>query len=64
MLILTRGIGESIMIRDDIKIIILRAQGNQVEIGIHASREIPVYREEIYQKNLAKNQATKELINE
>ena len=48
MLILTRRIGETIIIGNDIKIVILETQGNQVRIGIHAPRSIEVHREEIY----------------
>lgn len=52
MLILTRRIGETIKIGDDISITILEVQGNQVRLGILAPREIAVHREEIYQKIL------------
>lgn len=48
MLILTRKIGESIMIGDDIKINILGVRGGQVRIGLEAPNEVPVHREEIY----------------
>lgn len=48
MLILTRKIGERIMIGDDIKINILAVRGCQVRIGFQAPDEVPVHREEIY----------------
>lgn len=50
MLVLTRRLGESICINDDIKIVIQSIKGNQVRIGISAPRETLIHREEIYQK--------------
>ncbi|MDO8092731.1 MAG: carbon storage regulator CsrA [Candidatus Brocadiales bacterium] len=50
MLILTRKLGESITIGNDIKVTVLDMQGKQVKIGIAAPKELSVYREEIYQK--------------
>ena len=50
MLILTRRVGETLMIGDDVKITILDNKGGQVRIGISAPREIEVHREEIYRK--------------
>lgn len=50
MLILTRRIGESLTIGEDIKITLLGIKGNQVRIGIDAPRDVEVHREEIYDK--------------
>lgn len=50
MLILTRRIGETIIINDDIKIAILGIKGHQVRLGINAPKEVSVHREEIYQR--------------
>ncbi|MBF0097636.1 MAG: carbon storage regulator CsrA [Magnetococcales bacterium] len=50
MLILTRRIGESLTIGEEIKITLLGIKGNQVRIGIDAPRDVEVHREEIYDK--------------
>jgi len=56
MLILTRRLGESIKIGDDVDVVVLSMQGNQVRLGINAPKEISVHREEIY--NRIKNSET------
>lgn len=50
MLILTRKIGETIMIGDEVTVTILSAYGQQVRVGIAAPKDVPVHREEIYEK--------------
>lgn len=50
MLILTRRVGEALMIGDDISISVLGVKGNQVRIGIDAPKDVAVHREEIFQK--------------
>lgn len=54
MLILTRKLGESIKIGDDITVILLESKGKQIKIGIEAPPDITIYREEIF--NLIKEQ--------
>ena len=50
MLILTRKVGESVLIGNDISITILSVRGNQVKLGVEAPKEVSVHREEIYQR--------------
>jgi len=50
MLILTRRVGETLMVGDDVTVTVLGVKGNQVRIGVNAPKNVAVHREEIYDR--------------
>jgi len=50
MLILTRRVGETLMVGDEVTVSVLGIKGNQIRIGINAPKEVGVHREEIYER--------------
>lgn len=50
MLILTRRVGETVMVGDEITVTVLGVKGNQVRLGVNAPKDVAVHREEIYQR--------------
>jgi carbon storage regulator len=66
MLILTRRVGETVMIGDEVTVTVLGVKGNQVRVGVNAPKEVPVHREEIYERirreTDAANAATKRAV--
>jgi carbon storage regulator len=60
MLILTRRVGERLMIGNDVTVTVLGLKGNQVRLGIAAPKNVAVHREEIYERIKAEQQKTTE----
>jgi carbon storage regulator len=50
MLILTRRVGETLMIGDEVTVTVLGVKGNQVRLGVNAPKDVAVHREEIYER--------------
>ena len=61
MLILTRRVGETVMIGDDVTITVLGVKGNQVRVGINAPKHVAVHREEIYERIKREQQSSAEV---
>ena len=58
MLVLTRKPGQRIMIGDEIEVAVLSTSGEKVRIGITASKDVPIYREEVYERVKSENGAS------
>ena len=61
MLILTRRVGETVMIGRDITVTVLGVKGNQVRVGVNAPKEVPVHREEVYERIKREEASTRPL---
>jgi carbon storage regulator len=57
MLILTRRVGETVMIGSDVTVTVLGVKGNQVRVGVNAPRDVAVHREEIFERIRREEQA-------
>ena len=57
MLVLTRRLNQTIVIRDDVEVTVIEVRGDQVRIGINAPRDLPVHRKEIWEQIRAENRA-------
>jgi len=62
MLVLSRRLGETLIIGDDVKITVLGISGNQVRLGIAAPKEVSVHREEVYRRIQDEQQAEERVI--
>ena len=63
MLILTRRVGETVMIGDDVAVTVLGVKGNQVRVGIKEPKDTPVHREEIFERIRRENEELPSVVN-
>jgi carbon storage regulator len=63
MLILTRRVGETVMIGDNVAVTVLGVKGNQVRVGIKAPKDTPVHREEIFERIRRENEEMPAVVN-
>jgi carbon storage regulator len=63
MLILTRRVGETVMIGDNVAVTVLGVKGNQVRVGIKAPKDTPVHREEIFERIRRENEELPSVVN-
>lgn len=61
MLVLTRKLNQSIVINDNIEVVVLEVRGEQVRLGIRAPKDVTVHRKEIYEQIMDENRAASEV---
>jgi carbon storage regulator len=61
MLVLSRKIGESVIIQNNIKITVLEISGNQIKLGFEAPDDVPIYRQEVYERIVSENKSAVEI---
>jgi carbon storage regulator len=61
MLVLSRKIGESVIIQNNIKITVLEISGNQIKLGFEAPDDVPIYRQEVYERIVSENKSAVEV---
>lgn len=62
MLILTRRVGETVMIGDDVSVTVLGVKGNQIRVGVNAPRHVAVHREEIFERIKSEEQPRMKIV--